>query len=186
MRGLSLQETLMEVARGLEEQPVAATSQKSAASKNRSTGMSELDAFASLDPLLADLQKEFLNTKARAKELVSAHGIDDPMAAIAADLEDSAWCRMQTRYLELRAQRDLMKRVQTMQREEEREAERKERNEKQSKIAAFMHQIFVMQDMRKSMLPSWPFEWFAFMMFLNWKEAREKERYYSLQQQFAA
>ena len=76
--------------------------------------MSELDAFAALDPLLGDLQKQYLDLRLSRKKQEKQFGKDSPMAEIAQDAEDSAWCMAQTRYIELRADRQLMKRVQTM------------------------------------------------------------------------
>ena len=46
------------------------------------------------------------------------------MADVARDMEDSAWCAMQTRYMEVRGDRDLMREVQQIQ-NEQRETERR-------------------------------------------------------------
>ena len=45
------------------------------------------------------------------------------MAEIAIDMEDSAWCAMQTRYIELRAKRHLMARAQDMMRHRDKQIE---------------------------------------------------------------
>lgn len=76
--------------------------------------MSELEAFAALDPLLADLQKQYLNLRLTRSKQEEQFGKDSPMAEVAMEVEDSAWCMAQTRYIELRKDRALMRRVQEM------------------------------------------------------------------------
>lgn len=83
--------------------------------------LSEFDAFLELDHMLVALNKEYLEAKAQHKELVKIYGCDDAMAEVAADMEDSAWCAMQTRYLEVRAERKLMAAAQQMMRDAEQE-----------------------------------------------------------------
>ena len=79
--------------------------------------ITELEAFAEFDPLLASLQKEYLDLKQVRKTQSQQFGTDNPMADIACEAEDSAWCAMQTRYIELRKDRALMKRVQDFMRD---------------------------------------------------------------------
>jgi len=76
--------------------------------------LEELDAFVLLDDVLEDLHKQYLDAKAQYKELVSLSGADDAMATVALDMQDSAWCAMQTRYIELRAERKMMAQAQDM------------------------------------------------------------------------
>lgn len=92
--------------------------------KSVSPKMDELAAFCQLDPLLARLQKEFRNHKAETAQARAQFGADSPLVEIAADAEDSAWCAMQTRLLELRAERELMRRAQEMILNSERAEER--------------------------------------------------------------
>lgn len=87
--------------------------------------------------------------KARAKELVQKNGHDDPMAEMAAEAEDSAWCRMQTRYLELRSERQLMARAQRLMREEELKDAKEKREEKKKKDIAFMRLLMTFEKLKK-------------------------------------
>ena len=50
------------------------------APKPKQQNMTELQAFVSLDPLLADLHKQFLDAKAQYERLVSENGKGDAMA----------------------------------------------------------------------------------------------------------
>ncbi len=76
--------------------------------------LSELEALSSLDPLLAGLYKDYLQSKAARIAIATQHGAESPMAEVAIDLEDSSWCAVQTRYLEVRADRELMKQAQSI------------------------------------------------------------------------
>lgn len=76
--------------------------------------LSELEAFLQIDELLGSLNKDYLEAKSQRKELAALHGADDAMTDVAIDMEDSAWCAMQGRYLELRGERRLMKRAQRL------------------------------------------------------------------------
>lgn len=187
MRGLSLQEAMMQVAQGLDNtslQPFA--SKKSDNTKYRKASMSELEAFIALDELLAGLHKEFADTKARAQEVIVKHGLDDPMALIAADLEDSAWCRMQTRYLELRTQRTLMERAQAMMRDVEREEERKKKEEENKKHASFLHHVWIIENYKKNKpMPSYVL-WWAFVLYMGWLERQQERNALPLHQRCAA
>lgn len=76
--------------------------------------VTELDAFTHFDPLLARLRKEYLDAKAVRCQSEKDFGKDDPMTDMAVMVEDSAWCAMQTRYMEVRADRALMAKVQEL------------------------------------------------------------------------
>lgn len=106
--------------------------------KHEPKPLSELEAFIRIDDLLASLNKQYLEAKAQRQELVAVHGAQDAMTEIAFDMEDSAWCAMQTRYLELRVQRELMERAQRMMRQAEEmveyHAEREAEKEKEKTI----------------------------------------------------
>lgn len=82
----------------------------------------EFEAFIALDPLLASLNKDYKTARSQRKDLQTTFGADDPMVDIALDMEDSAWCAMQARYLELRKEKETMRRAQSLMRslEEER------------------------------------------------------------------
>lgn len=72
----------------------------------------EFEVFCAQDPLLRDLNKQFLDAKAYHQKLIQENGQDDPMAEIAADMEDSAWCAVQTRLLELKKEPERVRQVQ--------------------------------------------------------------------------
>lgn len=74
--------------------------------------LAEFDAFIRLDETLEGLNKEYLDAKSQHDSLIETFGCDDAMAEIAEDVMDSAWCAMQTRYLEVRAEQTLMKKAQ--------------------------------------------------------------------------
>lgn len=64
--------------------------------------LDEINIFASLDPILADLVKQFKDAEKQADYLENTFSDDDPMAEIAMDRKDSAWSMVQTRLIELR------------------------------------------------------------------------------------
>jgi hypothetical protein len=82
------------------------------ASVRRSEPLSELEAFAVFDPVLASLHKQYLDARAMRLKTEGDFGRHDPIYEIAVLAEDSAWCAMQRRYMELRADPYLMKKVQ--------------------------------------------------------------------------
>lgn len=114
MQDISLQQAMNRVSSGLEQAGLASP-------ETAQPLREEIDVFAQYDPLLADLQKQYLDARAVRKRQLESFGAEDPMAEIAADMEDSAWCAMQTRYIELRDERLLMARVQKEMRAERRE-----------------------------------------------------------------
>ncbi|PZO86722.1 MAG: hypothetical protein DI626_05770 [Micavibrio aeruginosavorus] len=86
----------------------------------------EMAAFLLIDPLLAGLNKQYLDAKSMRRRSEKEYGADDGMTIIAADMEDSAWCAMQTRYMELRNDKAVMKVAkEKMAEEAEREARAK-------------------------------------------------------------
>ena len=64
--------------------------------------LDEISLYASLDPILADLLKQYKNADKQSLFLDKEFSDDDPMAEIAHDRKDSAWSMVQTRMLELR------------------------------------------------------------------------------------
>lgn len=106
--------------------------------------LSELAAFCQLDPCLAALHKEFLNAKEARLRCVTQHGIDDPLTEMAIYVEDASWCSLQTRYMELRADRGLMRQVQAMM-EEDRIA-RADVEESKNRRLAFVRWMMIEQD----------------------------------------
>ncbi len=104
--------------------------------------LSELDAFIHLDDMLAVLNKEYLDEKSHYDYLAKTFGEDDAMTEVAADMMDSAWCAMQTRYLEVRATQKLMEQAQLMVLAVEKEQieleEKKERQKDKQETERFM------------------------------------------------
>ncbi len=90
---MSLKEVMEQVSKNLDAPVVSA---------HAIEPMSELEAFAKSDDLLAALRKEYLDVKAIRLKTQKEFGRDDSMVDMAVDVEDSAWCAMQTRYMELR------------------------------------------------------------------------------------
>jgi hypothetical protein len=113
----SLQDIMNDIAGG---NPDAIKSQLNKAAP-ASKKMDELEAFIAIDPLLANLNKDYLEAKNHHKALIAQFGANDPMVEVALDMEDSAWCAMQTRYLELRDQRELMAKAQQIMFQSERQ-----------------------------------------------------------------
>ncbi|MCI5059686.1 MAG: hypothetical protein MRY79_01295 [Alphaproteobacteria bacterium] len=109
-QGKSLQQIMNEMVTRLDTVHNATSQQK----KSRKGRLSELEAFISLDPVLANLNRQYLEAKAQRCELVALNGKEDAMVEVALDMEDSAWCAMETRLLELRRNGELMRRVQSM------------------------------------------------------------------------
>jgi hypothetical protein len=117
---------------------------KNFAPKQNRVALTELAAFCLLDPCLAALHKDFLNAKAARVSCQSQHGADDPMAEMAAYVEDAAWCSLQTRYMELRSDRILMRKAQHILEQDriERAAEEDEKN----RCLAFAKWMMMVQD----------------------------------------
>ena len=113
MENLSLQQVMNNIARG-DSLPYAPSSSKKASNAVIPEILTELDAFICIDPLLKHLHQQYLDAKKDRLSLVKAHGANDPMVEIAIDMEDSAWCAMQTCYLELRENRRLMQLAQAL------------------------------------------------------------------------
>ena len=93
----SLSESLQHV---LEESDVQAL--VDARDYNEYDELDEISLYASLDPILADLLKQYKNADKQSLFLDKEFADDDPMAEIAQDRKDSAWSMVQTRLLELR------------------------------------------------------------------------------------
>lgn len=64
--------------------------------------LDEINLYATLDPILAGLLKQYKDADKQADYLDNSFSIDDPMAEIAHDRRDSAWSAVETRLIELR------------------------------------------------------------------------------------
>ena len=180
MRGQSIQDVMRDVAAHVE----AAPAPQPKLSKKQS--LTELDAFVLMDPLLADLQKDFLDTKARYEELIRKNGQDDPMAQVAADMQDSAWCAMQTRYLELREQRILMRKAQRLMREHDLEEEKAEEKKRREKLTIWLQQLYALRKQQRKKSGISAFALLVFYLFVNSETYTQDQAYLPLHQRFAA
>jgi len=77
--------------------------------------ISELEAFITLDPLLAHLNKQYQDIKQNRN--CTQSDAFSALNEVAEEQEDSAWCAMQTRYLELRQDGMLMRKARQIMRE---------------------------------------------------------------------
>lgn len=114
--------------------------------------LSEIQAFAQIDPLLADLCKRYGDARHERMTAEKEFGKDDGITEIALLAEDSAWCAMQTRYMELRADRAKMKWAQDVMEEERLEEEARAKAEaRREALRAFdyMQMLARIQAMRE-------------------------------------
>lgn len=132
----------------------------------RKSPMSELEAFIQMDPLLADLHKEFQDVRRNHRDLLFKNGCDDPMAQMAADMEDSAWCAMQTRLLELRNQPIKMRMAQRIQNEARREAEKQEEQDRAKVIGGFIQQVATVENRKQDRGMPGLIEWLIFYIYV--------------------
>ena len=128
--------------------------------------LTELEAFIRMDQVLASLNKQYLEAKAHRKELVALNGADDAMAEVAMDMEDSAWCAMQTRYLELREDRDLMMQAQRLMRQADERVEEKREKEKQKEALNIFHRMQILKNMERQKKDRVPFFEIAFILLI--------------------
>lgn len=139
--------------------------------RKRLRSLSELEAFMCLDGTLDSLHKQYMDAKAQRKELVAMCGGDDAMAAMAIDLEDSCWCAMQTRYIELRAKGKMMARVQSMMRQRERDIEGLElrilKRDQEKQARDFVNYLKIVAIMKEKNKTPRIFEWLAVFLFLK-------------------
>lgn len=108
-------------------------------SRASAQGLSEIEAFMCFDEVLASLNKQYLEAKQQRKELMAIHGADDAMVEVALDMEDSSWCAMQTRYIELRQERELMEKVQRLMRASEETAELQAQKDKEKEFDKYVY-----------------------------------------------
>jgi len=64
--------------------------------------LDEIRMWIAVDPLLAELHKQYLDVRAHRARLKEKHGESDPICDVAVDMEDSARCAVETRLIELR------------------------------------------------------------------------------------
>ncbi len=111
--------------------------------------LTELQAFLTFDPLLAGLHKEYLDARDNRAKAVKDFGRDDAMTEMAMLVEDSAWCAMQTRYMELRADRTLMARAQGLMEEERLAAIRQREKDNARDALRYYNQLEMIAKLRR-------------------------------------
>ena len=128
--------------------------------------MGEMQAFMLLDPLLADLHKQYMDAKGTRLQAEKEYGRGDGMTDMAIMMEDSAWCAMQTRYMELRGNRRLMARAQQLIEESRQaeEAKRKKEKEREALKAFEMMQLFLRMREAQKFSAGW---WFIAILYLH-------------------
>lgn len=131
------------------------------------TAVSELDIFLTLDGTLAALHTQYLSARQRHAAVRTEYGIDSPMTDMAADGEDSAWCAMQTRLMELRANGSLMQDVQRRMREAEEEGRREEDAKSQRQALAFYNRMETARLMKERSKSTVIYEWLLLILLLN-------------------
>jgi hypothetical protein len=127
-----------------------------------------MQAFLQLDPLLADLHKRYLDAKATRIQAHKEYGAGDGMGEMTAMMEDSAWCAMQTRYMELRTNRNLMKQARELMEASRREEEEHARSEKQREALSMLDQLQMLVSMRQTQAAreKHSVEWMLFLVFM--------------------
>ncbi|MEM7618188.1 MAG: hypothetical protein AAF244_02275 [Pseudomonadota bacterium] len=128
--------------------------------------LSEVEAFIQLDDVLAHLYKQFLEAKAYRQQLTAENGIDDPMTEIAIDMEDSAYCAFQTKYIELRQIREMMARAQRLMRESKEALEREKTKEREEKYKNFI-MLSKMQEKTREQNMRGGFEYAILLLMFN-------------------
>jgi hypothetical protein len=127
----------------------------------RYEGLSEIEAFMTIDPLLADLNKHYLDAKANRIKAVKDFGAGDGMTEMAILYEDSAWCAVQTRYMELRTERQLMAQAQQMMEEKRREEASEEKAERKRKALQMFEDMQIYARMHEKAPKDFSLWWWA-------------------------
>jgi len=140
--------------------------------------LSELEAFAKLDDLLAHLQKQYLDAKQHCKQAVEEHGADSAMAEMAMDMQDSAWCMLQTRHVELRQVRDMMDKAQRLMRDSREEKENERAKEKQKEFSAFIMLAKAQAKLREQEQRG-GFEYAILLLIFNLVPAPTRQQFYT-------
>lgn len=107
--------------------------------------VSEMGAYAAVDPVMADLYRQYLNARKRHKTLTNQNGDDDALAAVAGEQAESLDSALQTRLIELRGDKKLSARVETIM---TRSLHKTEENEKET-VREMVRKKFEGMDLRK-------------------------------------
>lgn len=126
--------------------------------------LDELQAFVILDPLLASLYKQYQDARQHRAQAAKDFGRQDGMTDMASILEDSAWCAMQTRYMEMRAIRSMMAQAQKIREETRLEEERLLQEKKEREAREALEQMQLFSKMHAPKQKSEISLWFAYIM----------------------
>lgn len=131
--------------------------------------ISELQAFAACDSLLFELHKQYLDAKTTRLQSEKDFGSDDGMTDMAMVEEDSAWCAMQTRYMELREDRALMVKVQSLITESIREEQRLAREAREEDAQRFFYQMDILMSIQEAQKKKEEEEWLFTLLLFAWR-----------------
>jgi len=129
--------------------------------------VSEEALFIEQDAVLASLNREYLYARAHHDAARREHGADSPMADIAADALDSAWCAMQTRLMELRRDGAMMRLVQKKLYEAEREAQQIKKEADDKKALDLFHRLEAARIIKEKNKTSHIYEWLALIIIFH-------------------
>lgn len=133
----------------------------------RSPPLCEFDIFLQQDALLADLNRAYLDAKSHHRTVRHEHGAESPMADIAADLEDSAWCAMQTRLMELRRDGELMRFVQKTILDEQRAEAEKQREDQARQALDVYNRLEAIRLIKEKNKAAHIYEWLAMIIIFH-------------------
>lgn len=144
----------------------------------------EIDAFCVTDPLLFDLNKQYLNACQRHAQSAAEYGADAPMTEMAAIVKDSAQTALQTRLLEVKAQEEKVRAAKILLEEAAREEAAARRKERERQIIEDYRRMELFSSMGKykekdDALPLWIaiFVWLCHQSFLRGRERRWQEQF---------
>lgn len=157
------QQTLSDVLNDLAGGRAAALAQNLVAA----SAVREEDFFIEADGIFASLNRHYLDARARHDDARREHGADSPMADIAADALDSAWCAMQTRLMELRANGGLMRAVQSKMREAARGEEQARQAEKDKRALDLFYRIETARIIEERNKTPAIYEWLALIIIFH-------------------
>lgn len=140
--------------------------------------LTEMEAFIHIDGLLAGLNKQYMEAKNTRQELASTFGNDDAVTEVALDMEDSAWCAMQTRYLELRDQRELMARAQRLMAGAQEAVEDEIKREKNKEVSKYVYWTKILNQLKEVNKTPHIYEWIILLMMFKMPTANQAPHYY--------
>jgi hypothetical protein len=128
--------------------------------------LSEFDAFLTFDETLQSLNKQYLDAKDQRRQAVREFGAGG-MTDMAAILEDSAWCAVQTRYMELRDNRVALNRAQEIMNDARAKERREKDAEREKEQLAIYHMAQTAMMMKKAGCDDGVLFWMAVFILLQ-------------------